>query len=110
MRLAFAIVSLFPSGGLQRDCMAIARMLAEQGHEVTIFTSRLTGDVSGDLRVEILPVRAWTNHGRNSGFSREIVRRWAGQFDRDRRLRQARRPRPALLRRSARSASATRAA
>jgi UDP-glucose:(heptosyl)LPS alpha-1,3-glucosyltransferase len=82
MRLAFAIVSLFPSGGLQRDCMAIARMLAEQGHEVTIFTSRLTGDVSGDLRVEILPVRAWTNHGRNFGFSREIVRRWAGQFDR----------------------------
>ena len=82
MRVALAIVSLFPSGGLQRDCMAIARLLGAQGQEVTIFTSRIMGDVGDDLRIEVLPARAWTSHGRNSGFSREIVRRWAGQFDR----------------------------
>lgn len=82
MRVALAIVSLFAAGGLQRDCMAIARLLGAQGHEVTIFTSQVTGDVGGDLRVEVLPVRAWTSHGRNSGFSREIARRLAGGFDR----------------------------
>lgn len=82
MNLAFAIVSLFPHGGLQRDCMTIARLLDAQGHEVTIFTSRVTGDVGGDIRVETLPVRAWTNHGRNAGFSKEIAWRGAGRFDR----------------------------
>ncbi len=82
MNLAFAIVSLFPHGGLQRDCMAIARLLDAQGHKVTIFTSQVTGDVGGDIRVEVLPVRAWTNHGRNFGFSKEIAWRGGGTFDR----------------------------
>src|SRR5436190_7502822 len=82
MKLAFAIVSLFSSGGLQRDCMAIARLLGTQGHDVTILTSRLEGSVTGDLLVEVLPVLAFTNHGRNVAFSRAVARRCAGQFDR----------------------------
>ena len=82
MKLALAIVSLFPGGGLQRDCMAIARLLDAQGHDVTIFTSRLEGGVGDDLQVEVLPVLAFTNHGRNIAFSRAIARRCAGQFDR----------------------------
>jgi UDP-glucose:(heptosyl)LPS alpha-1,3-glucosyltransferase len=82
MKLALAIVSLFSSGGLQRDCMAIARLLGAQGHDVTIFTSRLEGSVGADLQVEVLPVLAFTNHGRNIAFSRAILRRCAGQFDR----------------------------
>src|SRR5262245_4361434 len=82
MNLAFAIVSLFPNGGLQRDCMAIARQLGAQGHQVTIFTSRLAGDIGGDLNVEVLPVMAWTNHGRNAAFSKALAKRCAGQFDR----------------------------
>lgn len=82
MKLAFAIVSLFSSGGLQRDCMTIARLLGEQGHDVTIFTARLEGNVGSDLLVEVLPVLAFTNHGRNIAFSRAIARRCAGQFDR----------------------------
>lgn len=82
MNLAFAIVSLFQHGGLQRDCMAIARLVAAQGHKVTIFTSRLIGNVGSDLDVEVLPVRAWTNHGRNAGFSKALARRANGRFDR----------------------------
>jgi UDP-glucose:(heptosyl)LPS alpha-1,3-glucosyltransferase len=82
MNLAFAIVSLFPNGGLQRDCMAIARLLGAQGHQVTIFTSRLTGDVGSGLNVEVLPVNAWTNHGRNAAFSKALAQRCVGKFDR----------------------------
>jgi UDP-glucose:(heptosyl)LPS alpha-1,3-glucosyltransferase len=82
MKLALAIVSLFPGGGLQRDCMAIARLLGAQGHDVTIFTSRLEGGAGSDLQVEALPVLAFTNHGRNIAFSRAIARRCAGQFER----------------------------
>lgn len=82
MNLAFAIVSLFQSGGLQRDCMAIARLLGAQGHRVTIFTSRREGEAGADLNVEVLPVMAWTNHGRNVAFSKALARRCAGQFER----------------------------
>ncbi len=82
MRLAFAIVSLFPSGGLQRDCMAIAPLLAEQGHEVTIFTSRLTGDVGGDLAWRYCRCGRGPITGATPASRGRSSRRWAGQFDR----------------------------
>ena len=41
MRIAFAIVSLFPGGGLQRDCVEIAKLVRGLGHDVTIYTCRL---------------------------------------------------------------------
>ena len=69
MRFALAIVKLFPWGGLQRDCLRLARTLQDRGHEVTIFTSGVEGSLPADIAVEILPVRALTNHGRNQHFS-----------------------------------------
>ena len=45
MRLAFAIVSFFRWGGLQRDCLRLARAAADAGHEVTIFTARTRGEL-----------------------------------------------------------------
>ena|ERR1700674_3686945 len=55
MNFAFAIVSLFPGGGLQRDCVDIARRVRELGHEVTIFTSRTSGEgFAEDLPVHVL--------------------------------------------------------
>lgn len=82
MKLALAIVSLFSGGGLQRDCMAVARMLRAQGHEVTILTSRINDEMGSDVDVEVLPVRAWSNHGRNAEFSGKLAQRCAGKFDR----------------------------
>jgi len=82
MRIAFAIVSLFPGGGLQRDCVDIAHRVRELGHEVTIFTSRKFGDGFGaDLPLQILPVDERTNHRRQSAFSDEFRRHCAGNFE-----------------------------
>ena len=89
MRLAFAIVSLFPGGGLQRDCLGIAQLLRTRGHEVKVFTARIattyetaTGDAAGDLDVEVLKCEAWTNHGRNLWFAAAVAERTRGRFDR----------------------------
>jgi UDP-glucose:(heptosyl)LPS alpha-1,3-glucosyltransferase len=81
MRLAFAIVSLFPWGGLQRDCMRLAKAAQDQGHEVTIFTTRRQGELPDDLHIYVLPVSSLTNSGRNYKFSQALRRVTAGRFD-----------------------------
>jgi UDP-glucose:(heptosyl)LPS alpha-1,3-glucosyltransferase len=82
MRLAFAIVSLFPWGGLQRDCLRLARAAKEVGHEVTIFAARTIGELPRDLGVRVLPICSFTNHGRNRRFGEALRGVVAGGFDR----------------------------
>jgi UDP-glucose:(heptosyl)LPS alpha-1,3-glucosyltransferase len=82
MNIAFAIVNLFPGGGLQRECFKLASLLSSRGHLVTIFAERCSGPIPADLKVEILPNRAWMNHRRQLVFADDVVRRCEGQFDR----------------------------
>jgi UDP-glucose:(heptosyl)LPS alpha-1,3-glucosyltransferase len=82
MNIAFAIVSLFPGGGLQRDCVDIARRVRDLGHEVTIFTSRTSGEgFAEDLPVHVLGIGPRTNHGRQRAFSKEFARTASQRFD-----------------------------
>jgi UDP-glucose:(heptosyl)LPS alpha-1,3-glucosyltransferase len=82
MNFAFAIVSLFPGGGLQRDCVDIARRVRKLGHQVTIFTSRTSGkQFADDLPVQVLPVGPQTNHGRQYAFSNAFMGRVSQGFD-----------------------------
>jgi UDP-glucose:(heptosyl)LPS alpha-1,3-glucosyltransferase len=70
MRIAFAIMKLFPGGGLQRDCVEIARLVRARGHEVVVFTSHKdASDFADDLAIAILPVRQTTNHGMQDEFA-----------------------------------------
>lgn len=82
MRIALAIVSYFAGGGLQRDCVQVARRLIAKGNEVTIFTSRSDGTHPMDIKMELLPNRALTNHGRNVQFGRDFRRNAKGRFHR----------------------------
>jgi UDP-glucose:(heptosyl)LPS alpha-1,3-glucosyltransferase len=81
MHFAFAIVNLFPGGGLQRDCVDIARRVQQRGHTVTIFTSRNAGGIADDLSVRILPIAGYTNHGRQRSFSEAFAKIATGRFD-----------------------------
>jgi UDP-glucose:(heptosyl)LPS alpha-1,3-glucosyltransferase len=76
MRIAFAIMKLFPGGGLQRDCVEIARHIRQRGHEVVIFTSaRVATDFADDIPVTVLPVTQQTNHRMLEEFAANF--RWA---------------------------------
>jgi UDP-glucose:(heptosyl)LPS alpha-1,3-glucosyltransferase len=82
MRFAFAIVSLFPGGGLQRDCIDIARRVQRAGHDVTIFTSRISDtEFVKDLSVRILHIGPTTNHKRQRVFSDQFHKVASGHFD-----------------------------
>ena len=66
MQLALVISSLFPSGGLQRECVAIARALAAAGHQVTIVTADYRAPVdTGGVPVEHWQVGGLNNPGRD---------------------------------------------
>ena len=83
MRIAFAIMKLFPGGGLQRDCVEIARHCRQRGHDVVIFTSfKDESDFADDLAVAVLPIRQGPNHRMLEEFATSF--RWAAavqQFD-----------------------------
>jgi UDP-glucose:(heptosyl)LPS alpha-1,3-glucosyltransferase len=83
MRIAFAIMKLFPGGGLQRDCVEIARHCRQRGHDVVIFTSfKDDSDFADDLAVVVLPIRQSSNHRMLEEFAASF--RWAAalqQFD-----------------------------
>jgi UDP-glucose:(heptosyl)LPS alpha-1,3-glucosyltransferase len=83
MRIAFAIMKLFPGGGLQRDCVEIARHCRQRGHDVVLFTSfKDESDFADDLAVVVLPIRQSTNHRMLEDFATSF--RWAAalqQFD-----------------------------
>ncbi|MCK0153646.1 glycosyltransferase family 4 protein [Alcanivorax sp. S6407] len=81
MKMAFALFEYFPYGGLQRDMLAIARRAVEKGHQVTIFTRSWDGEPAPDaIRVQLLPVSASSNHGRDKAFAQQVAQLWGG-FD-----------------------------
>jgi UDP-glucose:(heptosyl)LPS alpha-1,3-glucosyltransferase len=81
MHFAFAIVKLFPGGGLQRHCVDIARRVQQRGYAVTIFTSQQAGGIAEDLPVRILDISGYTNHGRQRSFSDAFAKAAGGRFD-----------------------------
>ena len=82
MRIAFGIVSLFPGGGLQRDCLEIAKLVRSRGHDVTIYAERVSGDVQTDgVAVVTLANNSKTNHGRQYEFAVDFQREANAQCD-----------------------------
>lgn len=82
MRIAFGIVSLFPGGGLQRDCIEIARLLRDRGHHVTIYACRARGSSEDiGIPVVVLPNNARTNHQKQKAFAYQFLEDASGHYD-----------------------------
>ena len=69
MRVALGIVSLFASGGLQRDCLQVRDALQRRGHHVDLFAGVCQPQVARSQLVTLLEAPGWTNHGRDARFS-----------------------------------------
>lgn len=75
MNLGFILFDYFPFGGLQRDCVKIARACVRRGHSVTLFTRTWQGDRPADLNVDVCGRRGFSNIGRNRNFLRLLEAR-----------------------------------
>lgn len=72
MKLAFLIFKYYPYGGLQRDCLRLAKFCADQGHEVQIMTMQWQGEQPDNLKVKIIPKRGFSNHQRAVNFANDV--------------------------------------
>lgn len=74
MLIALCLYKYFPYGGLQRDFLAIAKTLREQGHQIRIYTREWEGDrpnIANDLI--LVPTKALTNHGKDREFNKWVL-------------------------------------
>ena len=73
LRIAMAVVRYFEFGGMQRTYRRIAECLRDRGHDVTLLAESWEGDLPDGVSVDVLPVTARTNHGRNVAFGRRVI-------------------------------------
>lgn len=79
MRFACVMFKYFPYGGLQRDFMRIARLLLQRGDSIDVYTLEWVGDVPHGMQVQVVPVSAWSNHGKYEKFVAALQQRLAQQ-------------------------------
>ena len=73
MNLGFILFDYFPFGGLQRDCLKIARLCVQRGHQVTLIARTWQGDKPSGIHVELLGRRGFTNTARNRNFLKQLA-------------------------------------
>ena len=64
MTIAFCLFKYFPYGGLQRDMVRIAQECQRRGCDIRVYALSWEGPVPEGFDVQIVPVRAMTNHRR----------------------------------------------
>ncbi len=72
MKFAFCVFKYFPFGGLERNCLRMAQVAVERGHQVDIYCLDWQGDKPSNINVIELRVSALTNHGRAAAFSKKM--------------------------------------
>lgn len=79
MKIACVLYRWFAHGGLQRDCLIIARKLAARGHHVEILCGAWDGPAAPDgITVRVIGRSGLTNHGRNRRFASAVAPLLAG--------------------------------
>ena len=79
MQLAFCLYKYFPYGGLQRQCLRIAKVCRDRGHQIRFYVLEWTGDEPEGMELVRVPVKAMENHRRYARFNEwlqsELARR-----------------------------------
>ncbi|MGI6851453.1 glycosyltransferase family 4 protein [Mesorhizobium sp. 1B3] len=81
MKIALGIYRLHPRGGLEDNCIRIAKELAMRGHEVTLFVAGPYPDLPLPVVTLQSNHRPVSNHGRVAAFATAFSKTTAGRFD-----------------------------
>lgn len=72
MKLALCLFKYFPYGGMQRDFLRVALLLAEE-YSVEVFTTAWEGEIPANLSVNLITVGGLTNHRRMQNFAKKAL-------------------------------------
>jgi UDP-glucose:(heptosyl)LPS alpha-1,3-glucosyltransferase len=72
MKLGFVLFDYFPFGGLQRDCVKIARACVTRGHEVTILVRTWQGEQPPGFQIKLFGRHGFSNISRNRSFLAQL--------------------------------------
>jgi UDP-glucose:(heptosyl)LPS alpha-1,3-glucosyltransferase len=75
MNIGFATFRYYPYGGLEKSMRNIALEVLRRGHDLTLYCHCWEGDPLPGARLEILPAKGWTNHGKMLSFVRNFRQR-----------------------------------
>ncbi len=75
MRLAFCLFRYYPFGGLERDCIRIAKECLKRGYTVDFYTMAWEGEIPDGFSVILLPGKGFTNHGRCLSYVEQVHER-----------------------------------
>ncbi len=70
LRLGLILTDYFPYGGLQRDCLGVAELCVQRGHDVTVVCRTWEGPRPDGIRVLLTGQPGLTNAARNRRFLR----------------------------------------
>ncbi len=69
MEIAVCILKYFPYGGLERDCLQMAKECQKRGHKIRVYTFSWEGEIPEGFDVRIVPKKGYTSHSRVKNFS-----------------------------------------
>lgn len=72
--IVFCLFKYFPYGGLQRDFMRVAAICAQLGFGIRVYTISWQGSIPSGFDVQIVPVKALSNHMKTRKFSDAVAR------------------------------------
>jgi len=72
MKFAFCLFRYYPFGGLEKNFLNMVKEALQRGHEVHIFAWGWTGPVVEGARLNLLPVKGYSNHGRSLSFVKQL--------------------------------------
>lgn len=72
MKIAFLLYKYFPYGGLQRDCLKIAEIVRDRGHDVWMYARSWQGDKPEGIHVVEISTNSITNQGKNCQYYRAV--------------------------------------
>ncbi|MGE0500056.1 MAG: glycosyltransferase family 4 protein [Rhizobiaceae bacterium] len=78
--IAVAVFSQATGGGIERDFIRLARILAGRGHAVTLYTTAM-GPIAEDYPVHLLKRRGLSNHARMAAFGSDVAAATRGRHD-----------------------------
>lgn len=82
MKVAVCLYKFFPFGGLARDFLNIMSICRDRGYQIDVYVMEWHGDIPEGFNVHVVPVKAWTNHGKVKQFIKTVSPQLkAGHYD-----------------------------